>query len=111
MQNYLGETVVPIRDSKFKDFTKEDWVMLWVEMYSGIDGAHHKVWLIDQIARILKGVKVEYKVVRWQQGDTVITEDRLNLLEPTDEYVDWVEGMMCGDDGEFVYSYDVGIAP
>lgn len=51
--------------------------------YGGIDGDHHKAWVIDQMVRKLAG---EYY-------DKVITDAK------------------SGEDGPETYSWDVGIAP
>lgn len=51
--------------------------------YGGIDGAHHKDWVIDQMVRVLAGEKYE-EIVR----------------EACD-----------GEDGANTYSWEVGIAP
>ncbi len=102
MEGYLGESVLNIPDTNYKDYTAQDWVMLWIEMYGSIDGAHHKDWLIDQIARILKGAKVTIKQAKWSTG---LTEDRFTLEYPPKEYFEWVEEM-GGEE-----NYDCGIAP
>jgi len=51
--------------------------------YGGIDGSHHKQWALDQVLRIL--TKNNYE----------------NLVK---EYCN-------GEDGEFTYEWDEGIAP
>lgn len=51
--------------------------------YGGIDGTHHKSWVIDQMVRVLAGEKYE-EIVR----------------EACD-----------GEDGADTYSWEVGIAP
>ena len=65
MEGYLGELRIDISTTKYKDFTPVDWAMLWIKMYSGIDGAHHKDWLIDQVTRILKDTEIvmRYEIV------------------------------------------------
>ncbi len=108
MDGYLGETVLNIRKTEYALYSKEDWVMYYVERYGGIDGDHHKTWLLDQIARILKGAEIQIKVARWSNGHT---EDRINIINPTEEYHMWVEEMKSGEDGPDTYDYDVGIAP
>ena len=108
MKGYLGETTLEISETKYKDYTQQDWVMLWIEMYSGIDGSHHKDWIIDQIARLLKGTKVIIKLAKWENGKT---EERFDLSEPPKEYWKWVEEMKDGEDGEDTYDYDFGSAP
>ena len=51
--------------------------------YGGIDGAHHKDWVINQMVRILAGNKYEQ----------VVKEAK------------------AGEDGPDTYSWEVGIAP
>ena len=106
---YLGETVVDIKDTEFKDYTTNDWVLLWIEMYN-VDGAHHKDWLLDQIARLMNGTKVIIKLAKWDSGDGITTEDRVTLDEPTEQYHEWVRGQTIDEDGE-EYDYDCGGAP
>ena len=51
--------------------------------YGGIDGDHHKAWVIDQMCRVLLG----------------------------DEYEDFVTNAKNGTDGPDTYTWDEGIAP
>ena len=51
--------------------------------YGGIDGAHHKDWVIDQMVRVLAG----------------------------DDYDKIVAKACAGEDGPQTYSWNVGIAP
>lgn len=51
--------------------------------YGGIDGAHHKDWVIDQMVRILAG----------------------------DNYEKIIAEAKAGEDGPDTYSWDEGIAP
>ena len=51
--------------------------------YGGIDGDHHKAWVIDQIVRTLAG----------------------------DRYVAFVADARQGDDGPETFSWNEGIAP
>lgn len=51
--------------------------------YGGIDGDHHKAWVIDQMVRVLAGNEYE-----------TIVKDACN-----------------GEDGPNTYSWEVGIAP
>lgn len=51
--------------------------------YGGIDGAHHKMWVIDQMVRVLMG----------------------------DRYDEWVRTANAGDAGPETYEWDEGIAP
>ena len=108
MQKYLGETAVDVSASKYKDYSPQDWAMLWIERYSGIDGSHHKDWLIDQVARILKGNEDVLKIAKWENGHS---EERFSLATPPANYWEWVKAMMDGEDGPDTYSYDFGIAP
>jgi hypothetical protein len=51
--------------------------------YGGIDGAHHKTWVIDQIVRVLAG----------------------------DGYAEVVRKAKDGEDGPETYDWDEGVAP
>lgn len=108
MSNYIGETPVTISESEYKDYTPSDWALLWIEMYSGIDGSHHKQWLVDQTSRILKGTTVELSIAKWDDGTV---DERFTLGEPTKAYHDWVKQYEDGEDGPDTYSYDCGVAP
>jgi hypothetical protein len=113
MEGYIGEEIVNVHENEdFKNFTKEDWVMLYIEQYGYIDGSHHKQWLLDQIARIIKGVEVIVTKATWENGHS---EYRYNLSDvKTKEYSDWVLEMMGDydeDADEYEYSYDEGISP
>lgn len=55
--------------------------------YGGIDGSHHKTWVIDQMVRIL-------------------TEDY-----GPGSYEEWVKRYQDGEDGPNTYEWDEGIAP
>ena len=51
--------------------------------YGGIDGGHHKMWVIDQMVRLLAGP----------------------------DYEKWVAEHNDGEDGPDTYEWDCGIAP
>ena len=57
-----------------------------IERYGQIDGAHHKQWCLDQVARHL-------------------------LSHLGMDYSQWVLDMKAGEDGPETYSYDQGCAP
>lgn len=52
-----------------------------IESYGGIDGGHHKQWVLDQLVRIL-----------------------------ADDYDQWVKEYQDGEDGPETYLWDEGIA-
>lgn len=54
-----------------------------IQRYGGIDGDHHKAWVIDQVVRALTGK----------------------------QYEAWVREACDGEDGPDTYSWDEGIAP
>jgi hypothetical protein len=106
---YLGETSVDLSaDENFKHYTQSDWAMYYITRYSGIDGDHHQKWLVDQVARILKGCPVIGAIANW---DDHPSEYRFSV-GTCQTYEDWVLTMR-GDlvDGEYEYDYDEGIAP
>lgn len=109
MEGYLGEFPVEISESPYAEFTPEKWATYWIGSYGQIHGAHHKLWVLDQVVRILKGTPVIVTLAKWSNG---YQEYRHTLGEPTAEYHAWVEMMLDRDeDGEPQYAYDVGIAP
>lgn len=75
--------------------------------YAGIDGARHKMWVIDQMIRALtdcpvaardavdcNGVAYSYEA----QGESV-------------EYLEFLREYSEGEDGPSTYQWDTGIAP
>ncbi len=109
--NYLGEVLITdLHQTEFKDFTPSDWAMYFIGRYGQIDGDHHKAWVLDQVARILKGTPLIVKQASWDDGQKeyrVRTQD-----EPSSEYAKWVTEMLGESDGdEYEYSYEEGIAP
>ena len=111
-REYLGETPVDLTTHPvYASYTPAQWALEWIHQYGQIDGAHHKAWVLDQVARILNGTPVTAKMASWSDGQQ---ELRLDLQDPpTPEYNEWVL-MTLGpkdDDGEHLYSYEIGIAP
>ena len=62
--------------------------------YGGVDGAHHKDWVIDQMVRALTGCPVNAE----GQGESPA-------------YQTLVAAAKAGEDGPETYSWDTGIAP
>jgi hypothetical protein len=111
MEGYLGETAVDVgAHPEFASFEAKDWAMLFIGRWGGIDGVHHKTWMIDQVSRILKGTPVVVTEAKWANGQS---EFRFRLADPSADYVAWID-MMRGEtypDGRREYGWDVGIAP
>jgi hypothetical protein len=47
MDGYLGEFSVDLKRSPFAEWTPSDWALYFIDRYSGIDGDHHKTWVLD----------------------------------------------------------------
>jgi hypothetical protein len=113
---YLGEVLITdLSQTEFKDFTPTDWAMYYIERWGSIDGDHHKTWVLDQVARILKGTPMVVKQASWDDG---LKEYRVSTSEETSsEYKAWALSMLGeaivngSGDVEYDYSYDTGIAP
>jgi len=107
---YLGEKEfgTNYEGTPYNGFTASDWAMRYIGSYGQIDGSFHKQWVLDQVARILKGTPVLVKLASWDDGQT---EWRYNTGKPSKEYLEWVEKMKDLVDGEYQYDYDVGGAP
>lgn len=100
MSKFLGEEILDIKETPFRDFDEKNWSLYFIERYGGIDGDHHKLWVMDQIARINLGTLVIIKQAKWANGGI---EYRVNLGDPSDAYLSWVE--------EFKGDYDAGSPP
>jgi hypothetical protein len=95
MEGYLGETVINHNEPK------EELAMEFISRYGYIDGAHHKQWVLDQVARVLLGTPVIKTEAKWGNGHS---ETRYNTGHPSEAYLDWI-----GNDLED--SEAIGIAP
>lgn len=107
---YLGETLLKKKEYPHWLKTKEQQMMYFIQRFGQIDGSHHKTWVLDQVARISKGTKIEVKLAKWSDGQK---QYRVNTLEPSEAYKRWVlemEGRL-NEDEEREYDYDCGIAP
>lgn len=80
-----------------------DWALQYIQAYGGIDGAHHKAWVLDQVARILHGTPVIVTGSRWENG---YKETLFRTGDPSSSYLEWAEMMRSAG-----YGYDEGIAP
>lgn len=60
-----------------------DTALATIYRYAGIDGEHHKQWLLDQVVRELTG----------------------------ENYAQWIAEWEAGEDGPKTYEWDEGIAP
>ena len=110
MEGYLGTFPCNISETEFANYTPTDWAMYWIGSYGQIDGAHHKSWVLDQVARILSGTEVIVEVAKWNNGSE---EYRITLTDPSEKYKEWVLEMKGEEveDGNYEYDYDEGIAP
>lgn len=99
---YLGE--FPVSDPGSLPQTSEAWALLYIDSYGQIDGAHHKAWVLDQVARILLGTPVVACEARWADHPPEI---RFVTGAPSVAYLAWVEAHRAGG----TYGYDEGIAP
>ena len=103
MKGYLGVTDVTDQHP----IEPVEGALLFMLLYGGIDGAHHKDWVLDQVARILNGAPIIVEEARWENGHK---ELRYSVGE-SEQYHKWVRDLKDGEDGPESYGYDVGIAP
>lgn len=75
--------------------------------YGGIDGAHHKTWVIDQMVRALTGCPMVEK----SATDCNDKPYSYEVQGESEEYVGWVAAAKDGEDGPETYGWDEGIAP
>lgn len=110
MAKYLGETPVLQEESPYAGFGPKEWALAYITAYGGIDGDHHKAWVLDQVAHILHGTPIHIKLAKWDNGTE---EYRFNTGKPSEEYHQWVKDICEVDEvtGEAEYDYNEGIAP
>lgn len=75
--------------------------------WGGIDGGHHKAWVIDQMVRALTNCPI----VRESAKDIHGTLYTYEVLGENEEYLKWVRDAKEGEDGPNTYDWDEGIAP
>lgn len=75
--------------------------------YGGIDGGHHKMWVIDQMVRALTGCPMETRTARDYRGKEYTYETQ----GKSQEYIDLVAEACDGEDGPETYDWDEGTPP
>lgn len=103
-RTFISEQIIQPDGTPFAKYQQSDWALYFITMYGGIDGSHHKDWVLDQLARILNGTQPIIKLAKWSDGHT---EYRVSLGDPSQQYTDWVDGITEGGQ----YDYEVGIPP
>ncbi len=98
MNGYLGK--FPKENTR----TPVEWAMELIQRYGQIGGDHHKAWVLDRVARVLKGAPVTVTEARWSNGET---EERFTV-GTCEAYEQWVIEMKSGGGEE---DYDEGVAP
>ena len=73
------------------DTKKLEEVIAVIEQYGGIDGGHHKQWVLDQVVRIALGDKYPQWVIDMEKAnpDDVLDADD----DPDHYYSEWDEGI------------------
>lgn len=105
MKGYLGE--FDVSDEEGEDYDPIEMALYIMEENVGIDGGHHKAWVLDQVARVLHKSPVRHIERRWDNG---LVDHRYDV-EDNEAYHEWVRKVKDGEDGPDTYSYDEGIAP
>lgn len=75
--------------------------------YGGIDGDHHKAWVIDQMVRALTGCPM----VNWTGEDHRGEKYTCQIQGESEEYKELVREACSGEDGPDTYDWDEGIPP
>lgn len=75
--------------------------------FGGIDGDHHKDWVIDQMVRALTGCPMVKKTAEDCRGE----EYECETQGESEEYKALVKDACEGEDGPDSYEWNVGIAP
>lgn len=106
---FLGETPIEQKDTIYANSTPIELALLYIQLYGGIDGSYHKDWVLDQVARLLNGAPlVNLRLAKWSDGDSELRHS-IGTNEAYDLWVSTCRGELI--DGEYEYSYELGIAP
>jgi len=110
MAVYLGSTPIDISETPYADADRATLAMHIISRYGQIEGAHHKAWVIDTVAKILLGTPLAFTLAKWDNGEE---ELRVQVGQSSTEYEQWFLEMLGGmdEDGEYEYDYDAGIPP
>lgn len=79
----------------------------FANIYGGIDGGHHKMWVIDQMVRALTGCPIDKFTGTNCRGQPYEFEGQ----GTNEEYVTFVRDHCAGEDGPETYAWAVGIPP
>jgi hypothetical protein len=93
VREVLGQLGLTLRERPPRDNVER--ALLIARRFGGIDGAHHKDWVIDQMVRALTGCPP-------------INDD---VLGDSKEYQEFVAESCVGEEGPNTYSWNVGVAP
>jgi hypothetical protein len=75
--------------------------------FGGIDGSHHKDWVIDQMVRALTGCTM----VEAQGIDSAGEPYTYKKQGESEEYKQLIADATAGEDGPDTYEWNKGIAP
>jgi hypothetical protein len=83
---------------------RADKALELIVRYGGIDGDHHKAWVLDQVCRILTGCQEEDAEGIDAHGHVY----RFTVLGESEEYKALVREACDGEDGPETYGWDEG---
>lgn len=75
--------------------------------FGGVDGDHHKAWVIDQMVRALTGCPLAERAAVDVNGVAYTYQD----YAESETYLKLVRDAKAGEDGPETYSWNEGIAP
>lgn len=111
----INENVQPLVDAAIAwahrfAAQRQAWIdkaLDFVDRYGGIDGSHHKQWVLDQVVRALTGTPELTLSAVDSNGKTYVYEAQGSC----EEYERWVTEHRAGDDGPDTYDWDAGTPP
>lgn len=75
--------------------------------FGGIDGSHHKDWVVDQMVRALTGCPMVTETTQDCRGNPHTFETQ----GESEEYKSLVKEACDGEDGPNTFNWEIGIAP
>ncbi len=78
--------------------------------FGGIDGDHHKAWVIDQMVRALTDCPVAKQLGTYKAHDGEHYY-RFEVMGESKKYSNLIKKAKAGEDGPDTYNWNIGIAP
>lgn len=95
------------RDEEMDEQERIEKALEIARRHGQVDGAHHKMWAIDQMVRALTDCPLVPREAKDYRGEPHTFE----AFGESEEYARFIAEYQAGEDGPETYRWDEGIAP